>query len=155
VTSPSSYRRRIPAAIIALAGFAIALYLGLDQLGVVAQAWEPFFGSGTFVVLHSSLARLLPVPDALVGAAAYLVEFVLELWGDEWRWRSRPLLTTVNQGLVTLMAVGSLGLVAAQGLVFHAWCTLCLASAVCSFVVFGLSVEEMLALTRHVVRANL
>jgi len=59
--------------VLALTGFAVAGYLALDQLGVVV-VWEPFFGQGTQAVLHSSLSQSLPVPDAAVGALAYLGE---------------------------------------------------------------------------------
>ncbi len=154
VTTPSSLRRRLPAALVAVAGFGTAVYLGLYQDGSLRSVWEPLFGTGSAAVLHSSLARALPVPDAFLGALAYLVEFVLELWGDESRWQSRPLLTGANMALVAAMALGSLGLVAAQGLVFRAWCTLCLVSACCSFAIFGLAWPEMRAMVTRVARTG-
>lgn len=64
---------------LALAGLAIAVYLTLYQLGIVPTVWEPFFGEGSRKVLHSPISRLLPIPDASLGAVGYLVE----------RWRGR------------------------------------------------------------------
>ncbi len=151
--SPSSFDRRLPAALVALAGCAIATYLGLYQAGVFDRVWEPFFGAGSVAILHSTVARMLPIPDALLGAVAYLVEFVLELWGDEERWRRRTLLTAVNMALVVAMGLGSVGLVAAQGLLFHAWCTLCLASACCSFAIVALSYDEIRAVVERLLDA--
>ena len=71
--SPSDSSERLPILARALLGFTIALYLSLCQLGLFADVWEPFFRDGTRIILHSSIARLLPVPDASLGAAAYLL----------------------------------------------------------------------------------
>ena len=140
---PSSFDRRLPAAGLALAGAAIAGYLGGYQLGWWRTVWEPFFNTGSIVILHSSIARVLPVPDALLGAAAYLVELLLEMAGGPDRWRAQPWLTRVNMAMVLGMGVGSVGLVAAQAFVFRAWCTLCLVSAACSLAIVALSWPEI------------
>lgn len=150
--APSSFSRRVPAAAIAFAGCGIATYLGLYQAGWLENVWEPFFGHGTAAILHSSVARALPVPDALLGAGAYLVESVLELLGDEARWRSRSVLTALNMMLVLAMGLAGLALVAAQGLVFHAWCTLCLLSASCSLAILALGADEIVAVSKHLLR---
>lgn len=152
--TPSSFDRRLPAALVALFGCAVAAYLGFYQAGLVRHVWEPFFGDGSARILGSSVARLLPVPDALIGAAAYFVEFVLELVGDETRARSRPLLTALNVVLVVGMAVASLGLIAAQGFVFDAWCTLCLVSACCSFAVAALGYPEIRVIVEALLHAS-
>jgi uncharacterized membrane protein len=133
------------AALLALTGVVIAAYLGGYQVGWWHRVWDPFFGEMSTRVLRSGLSRTLPVPDAWVGAAAYLVEAVLELSGGPLRWREQPRLTAANIGLVVLMGVGSVGLVAAQALVIHAWCTLCLASAGISFMIVALSRHEIRA----------
>ncbi|MGH7875641.1 MAG: hypothetical protein ACREQO_25900 [Candidatus Binatia bacterium] len=57
-----------------LVGFGIALYLFLYQLGLFLNVWEPFFGNGSRKVLQSHLTRVLPVPDAALGALGYLIE---------------------------------------------------------------------------------
>lgn len=149
---PSSFPRRAAAALLALAGFLIAGYLGGYQVGWWDRVWDPFFGEMSTRVLGSGLSRALPVPDAWIGAAAYLLEAVLELSGGSLRWQEHPWLTAANMGLVLLMGLGSIGLVAAQALVIHAWCTLCLASAAISFLIVTLSAEEMLAVARTLER---
>jgi hypothetical protein len=63
------------------AGFAIAAYLTLFQLGVLHMVWEPFFGDGSRTVLTSRISRLLPVPDAALAAAGYLLDAVAGLVG--------------------------------------------------------------------------
>jgi hypothetical protein len=56
------------------------------------------------------------------------------------------------------LAVGPLGavsilLVIAQPVLFDAWCTLCLGSAVVSLVMIGPAMDELLASLQHVKRA--
>ncbi|MFN8521445.1 MAG: hypothetical protein U0667_19150, partial [Chloroflexota bacterium] len=55
-----SHRRRVVG--LALVGAGIASYLTLYQAGLIRQVWEPFFGDGSQVVLHSWVSRTLPVP---------------------------------------------------------------------------------------------
>ena len=148
--SPSRWSRRLPVTAAALLGFAIALYLTLYQLDVVGRVWEPFFGQGSKVILReSSIAHLLPVPDASLGAALYLFEVVLSLLGGQERWRSSPWLVLLLGLAAGSMALGSLGLVACQPVLFHHFCTLCLASAGCSFLVAVLEWDEVRATLRY------
>ena len=112
--------RRTLIAGLALAGLAIAVYLTLYQLGIVPTVWEPFFGDGSRKVLHSPISRLLPVPDASLGAVGYLVEIVTGLTPK----------TVLVFGLVAAaMALFGLLLAAVQAFWLRAGCTLCLASA--------------------------
>jgi uncharacterized membrane protein len=121
-------------------GLCTSLRLGLHQLGVLGAPWEPFFGSGTERVLHSSFSRALPVPDALLGAFAYAVEGVLLLICS--RSRSRGWQLAYGTSAIGMALVGG-ALVAMQAAVVHAWCTLCLASAALSFGVFVLALPKM------------
>src|SRR6185503_3084695 len=73
----SRWPQRSILVLLALVGFGVSLYLSLYQLGVFSTVWEPFFGDGSRRVLHSELTRVLPVPDASLGAAVYLIEAVL------------------------------------------------------------------------------
>jgi hypothetical protein len=79
--NPSAWAERLPIAGVAVVGFAIAAYLTLFQLGVLDRVWEPFFGDGSRTVLTSGVSRLLPVPDAALGAAGYLLDAVAGLVG--------------------------------------------------------------------------
>ena len=116
---------------VALAGFAIATYLTLFQLGVLTSVWEPFFGDGSRTVLTSGISRLLPVPDAALGAAGYLLDRLRAVGGAR-RWRRMPWIVLVFGVAVGPLGVTSVLLVIAQPVLYHAFCTLCLASAVIS-----------------------
>jgi uncharacterized membrane protein len=130
-------------------GFAIATYLALYQSGVFPGVWEPFFGRGSEVILHSWVSRLLPVPDAALGAAAYLAEAVASVVGGPDRWRSRPGAVLVYGGLSGLLGLVGLTLLVCQPLVFGAWCTLCLASAAISVTLAILASGEVRAAVRQ------
>jgi hypothetical protein len=150
--NPSRWSKRLVIAAAAGVGFLIALYLALYQWGVFGSVWDPFFhdptgqwpnGSGR--ILHSAVSRLLPVPDAFLGALAYAGEIILELSGGRNRWRRRPWIVFLFALVVIGMGLGSLLLVIAQGAIFHAWCFLCLCSAGISLLIFEPALQEPLA----------
>jgi uncharacterized membrane protein len=128
-------------AVLAVVGCGISLYLAAYQLRLLDAVWDPFFGSGSERVLTSPVSRLLPVPDALVGAVAYAVEAVLA-----------ALLAVgigsadVVSGLLVLVACAGalvgIGLAVSQPLIAEAFCSLCLASTVISVVLAGGAVRE-------------
>jgi hypothetical protein len=133
-------------------GAAIASYLTAYQLGLIARVWEPFFGDGSRVVLTSTVSRLLPVPDAALGALGYVLDAVTGAIGGRDRWRTWPFIV-IGFGV----AVGPLGavsvlLVILQPVLLDAWCTLCLASAVISIVMIGPALDEVLASLQHLRR---
>jgi hypothetical protein len=151
--NPSSWRQRLPVGALALAGFLIAGYLALYQVGVVTSVWEPFFGNGSTVILRQSgIACLLPVSDAALGACAYLAEFLIDLVGGEDRWSSAPwavlLLGLVAAGLGATGVV----LVICQPILFHAFCTLCLGTAACSLLIVLTAADEVLTAVQHLRR---
>ena len=143
--NPSHRAERGVVAVVAMIGCAIAIYLTLDQVGAVAAVWEPFFGHGAEAVLHSSVAQLLPVPDASLGALAYAAEVALLLLGDDARWRTAPWLVLAYGVVAVGLGLVSIVLVCLQAFVFHAWCTLCLTSAAISIVLMVPAVRECLA----------
>ena len=150
--NPSAWGERLPIAGVALVGFAIAGYLALYQWGLFAGVWEPFFGDGSRQILHSSVSRLLPIPDAALGALGYLVDAVAGVVGPRDRWRRMPWIV-----LLLGLAVGPLGavsitLVILQPALFGAYCTLCLASAVISVAMIGPAMDEVLASLQHLRR---
>jgi uncharacterized membrane protein len=143
---PSRWAHRLPSAALALAGAAIASYLAAFQLDLLPSVWDPVFGEGSRRVLHSSFSKALPVPDALVGGLSYGVEILLDLaGGGRDRWRRRPRLVLAFGAVVAGAAAVSAGLVVLQAAVFHAFCTLCLASAALAFVIAGLAAAEVRA----------
>ncbi len=149
---PSSWAQRIPIVLVALLGFAIAGYLALCQAGL-ARPWDPVFGSAsTARVLDSWVSRLLPVSDAALGAFGYLLDAVTGIIGGRGRWRTMPWLVILFGIFVGPLGAVSITLVILQGAVFHAWCTLCLASAVISVLMIGPAMDEVLASLQHVRR---
>jgi uncharacterized membrane protein len=148
--NPSEWRFRIPILILALAGFCIAIYLAFYQWGIVKTVWEPFFKNGSERVLHSFVSRLLPVPDAFLGALGYLADLTTGLIGGSTRWRTMPRMVLVYGLTVCLVGATALGLALLQPLLFHAGCTLCLASTLISICIVWLARHEVWASFRHI-----
>lgn len=152
--NPATWAQRVPIVVLAFIGFGIATYLSLYQLDYIDTVWEPFFGDGSITILNSKISHLLPIPDAALGAFGYLVDAVAGLIGGTSRWRRMPWIV-----IVFGLAVGPLGfisvmLVVFQPVLFSAWCTLCLASAIISIVMIGPAMDEMLASLQYIQRAK-
>lgn len=133
---------------------AIASYLGLFQIGVVHHVWEPFFGDGSCVVLSSKLSRVLPIPDAWLGALGYLLDAVTGLIGGRERWRTMPWIVILFGIAVGPLGLVSIALVMAQPLVVGAWCTLCLVTAFISVLMIGPAMDEVLASLQYLRRIH-
>lgn len=141
-TRLSAWRRRILVIVLSLMGLATATTLALFQAGVSGAVWEPFFGDGSRRVLTSSFSEALPIPDASLGAAAYLLEAVLESIGGTDRWRERPWIVAAAGAVAVGLGSAALGLIATQALVVGAFCTLCLCSAAISLLVASFTAAE-------------
>jgi len=148
-SEPSDWRHRVPVILLSLAGFATAAILTLFQLGLLDTVWEPFFGDGSRRVLTSSLSTALPVPDASLGAAAYLTEAVLEALGGRGRWRGHPWVVLAAGAVAAGLGLAALGLIAAQVFFVRDFCTLCLTSAAISLLIAGLVAPEVRAALRR------
>lgn len=143
--NPSKWSQRIPIIILALIGTGIATYLSLYQLGINQSVWEPFFGDGSITILNSSISHILPIPDALLGAFAYLVDAVTGIIGGKRRWKTLPWMVILFGIAVGPLGLVSILLVVLQPVLFDSWCTLCLASAVVSVLMIGPAMDELLA----------
>jgi uncharacterized membrane protein len=98
------------------------------------------------------VSRLLPVPDALLGAFGYFVETLLACIGGSSRWRSQPWIV-ISYGLVLAgLASVSILLVIFQVAYLHAFCTLCLGSAAISVIAAVFGAKEVLASRRYLLR---
>lgn len=153
--TPSAWRTRVPVIILAAIGCLVAITLAAYELGVTQAVWDPLFGSASSErVLTSPLSHALPIPDAALGAIAYLVELVLTALGGTDRWHRRPHLVLVFGLVVAALGVTGVVLILDQLFLVHAFCTLCLSSAVISFINVALARDEVLAsldviLSRH------
>ncbi|MEO6906001.1 MAG: vitamin K epoxide reductase family protein [Ginsengibacter sp.] len=152
-SNPSSWSKRMPLLILAAIGFLIALYLGLYQLHIFQTVWEPFFGNGTDAVVKSSFSRSLPIPDGLIGAFGYLCDIVLVSIGDSTRWKTKPWAVILYSILVGIMGLVSILLLILQPVVLHAWCTLCLVSAVLSLSMVIPAMQELSA-SLHLIKTK-
>lgn len=150
--NPSAWSERVPIVVLALVGFAIAMYLALYQLDILSTVWEPFFGDGSRTILNSRISHLLPIPDALLGAFGYLADAVTGAIGRRERWRTMPWIVILFGLAVGPLGIVSIALVVSQPVVLDAWCTLCLASAVVSLAMIGPAMDELLASLQHVKR---
>lgn len=144
-TNPSAWSERIPIIVLAVVGVAIATYLSLFQFGVIGAVWEPFFGNGSRKILNSRISHILPIPDAALGASSYLIDAVTGAIGGRERWRTRPWVVVVFGLAVGPLGAISILLVILQPVLYSAWCTLCLLSAVVSLGMIGPAMDEMLA----------
>ena len=143
--SPSRWQIRGPVVALATLGFAIAAYLSAYQLGIVTRVWEPFFGLGSKTVLHSFLSRLLPVPDAVIGALGYTAEIAAGLIGGRTRYRDQRWIVLIYGAIIFGLALAAIALTCVQLFVLHAACTLCFCSAAISLAVAVLGRHEVMA----------
>lgn len=152
--NPASWSQRWPILILALIGFLIATYLALYQLEVFKNVWEPFFGDGSVRILNSYISHALPVPDAALGAFGYLTDAVAAIIGNERRWRTMPWIVVLFGIAVGPLGFVSVMLVVFQPVLFDAWCTLCLITAVISVVMIGPAMDEVLASLQYLKRVK-
>lgn len=144
--NPSAWRERWPLLALATIGLLAALYTALSQLGVVGAMVDPFFGSASsYAVTHSTISRLLPVPDGVLGVVGYCCDLLFGALGGERRWRTRPWVVLLFALVILALGVVSLALTILQGAVIGSWCTVCLISAAVSTLILGLGIGETLA----------
>jgi uncharacterized membrane protein len=140
--SPSAWSHRLPVIVLALIGCGVASYLALFQVHVTSSVWDPLLGSASS---EKVLTWARPVPDALLGALAYLLEALLTAVGGEHRWRTNPRLVLLFGVVLAGLAATSLVLILIQLLLVQAACSLCLLSAAISFINAWLGHPEVLA----------
>lgn len=146
--NPSAWSQRIPICVLAAVAMVISTYLALYQWRLIDAVWDPVFGSAaTEGVLDSGVShrmqRWFGVPDAALGAIAYLGDAVFGLAGSTERWRSRPWLVIVfGIDVIPLGGVSAL-LVFVQAAVLGQWCFLCLVTAAISLVLVYWAYDEV------------
>lgn len=152
--NPSSWPQRAPIIALALVGFFLSRQMAAFQLGHVATLTDPFFGMGTERVLTSDVSRAFPIPDAGLGAFAYMVEFLMGFMGDKRRWRTMPWMVMFFGILVVPLGIVSITLIVLQPLAVGAWCTPCLVAAAAMLVMITLTLDEVVAMLQFLVEAR-
>ncbi len=125
-----------------------------SQFDVIDAVWEPFFGDGSRKILTSRVSHVLPIPDAALGAFGYLLDAVTGVVGGQQRWRAMPWIVIIFGIAVGPLGMVSVMLVVFQPVLFDAFCTLCLASALISVAMIGPAMDELLASLQHLKRAR-
>lgn len=145
--NPSSWRQRVTIALIATGALFPAIYMGLYQWRLIDTAWDPVFGPQTMAVLDSdvshTMSRYIRIPDAILGALAYLGDILFALAGSTRRWQFRPWLVLLFGLDVIPLGIVSAVLVVLQGAVVGSWCFLCLITATVSLVLVVLAYDEV------------
>jgi len=145
--NPSSWRQRIPICVLAGIGFLVATYMALYQWRLIGGVWDPVFGEQSERVLDSGVSETMRgwfgIPDAALGAIAYLGDLVYGLAGSKRRWQYRPWMVVLFGIDVIPLGIVSAVLVVLQGAVVGAWCFLCLVTAVISLVLVVMAYDEV------------
>jgi hypothetical protein len=145
--NPSAWSQRIPICALAAGGFVISAWMALYQWRLVESVWDPVFGAQTQRVLDSDVShrmqRWFGMPDAALGAIAYLGDVVFGLAGSTRRWQYRPWLVVLfGIDVIPLGGVSAL-LVLVQTTVLGEWCFLCLVTAGISLVLVYWAYDEV------------
>jgi hypothetical protein len=145
--NPSAWRQRVPLCILAGVAFFIAAYMALYQWRLVDSVWDPVFGDQSQRVLDSEVSetmrRWLGMPDAALGAIAYLGDAIYGLAGSTRRWQYRPWMTILFGIDVIPLGIVSSVLVVLQGSVVGYWCFLCLVTAAISLLLVYWAYDEV------------
>lgn len=145
--NPAAWSQRIPIVVLSLVGFAIASWMALYQWRLIDGIWDPVFGAGSQTVLDSDVShtmrRWLGIPDAALGALAYLGDAIYGLAGGTRRWQYRPWMVVLFGIDVIPLGIVSAILVVLQGFAVGAWCLPCLVTAGISLVLVAMAFDEV------------
>ena len=152
--NPSSWSQRAPIIALALVGFFLSRQMAAFELQHIGSLADPFFGLGTQRVLTSDVSRAFPIPDAGLGAVAYMIEFLMGFMGDKARWRTMPWMVTFFGILVVPLGIVSVTLIILQPLAVGAWCTPCLIAAAAMVAMIALTLDEVVAMAQFLVQVR-
>ena len=106
-------------------------------------------GTESRLVLESDVALMMHhwfgVPDAALGALAYLGDAIFGLAGSTRRWQYRPWLVILFGIDVIPLGIVSAILVFCQATIVGNWCLLCLITAVISLILVVMAYDEVYA----------
>ncbi len=143
--SPSSWMQRIPIIFLAFIGLYVSRYLAAYQLGHIGNAWDPYFGNGTEIIITSEISKAWPVPDAGLGAVTYVLEILTGIIGGRNRWRTMPWLVILFGVMIVPLGAVSIFFIIIQPILIGTWCTLCLVAAAAMLIQIPYSVDELIA----------
>lgn len=143
--NPSAWKHRIPTVGLALLCSCFARYMAAYQLGYITTMWDPFFSHGTMDVITSPVSHSFPVSDAGLGALCYTLEMLLGWQGGVRRFATMPWLVFSFAFLIIPVGIVSTVLIILQPIVVGAWCSWCLATAVCMLAMILLTAGEFAA----------
>ena len=152
---PSTWAQRLPIIALGLFGFLIARYLAAYQMGHVDSIWDPFFPglaagrNGTESIITSDVSKAWPVPDAGLGAVAYMLEVLMGAMGDKRRWRTMPWMVTFFGILVVPLGVVSIYFIVIQPIQIGTWCALCLLAAAAMLAMIPFALDELVAMGQY------
>lgn len=156
--NPSAWSQRIPICLLATVAFLISTYMALYQWRLVDDVWDPVFGGQSRAVLDSDLSHQMRgwigIPDAALGALAYLGDVLFGLAGSTRRWQDRPWMVVLFGLDVIPLGIVSALLVVAQGAVVGAWCFLCLVTAAISLALVALAYDEVWSSVQYLRRVR-
>ena len=157
--SPSSWPQRLPMIMLGFFGFLIARYLAAYQLGHIDSVWDPFFGSptaenGTEYIITSSVSQAFPIPDAGLGATAYMIEALMGAMGSAKRWRTMPWMVTFFFILVVPLGAVSIFFIIIQPIMIGTYCTLCLIQAFAMLLMIPIALDEVVAMGQYMARSR-
>lgn len=145
--NPSSWSQRIPLCILAGIAFLMATHMTLYQWRLIDNVYDPVFGDQSKNVLDSDVAKRMHswfgIPDAGLGALAYLGDAIFGLAGSTRRWQYRPWMVILFGIDVIPLGIVSVILVVLQGTVVGQWCFLCLCTAVISLILVYMAYDEV------------
>ena len=145
--NPSAWKQRVPICLLAGVAFMMSVYMALYQWRLISSVWDPVFGGQSRAVLDSDVSEQIRswigIPDAALGALAYLGDLIFGLAGSTRRWQYRPWLVVLFGIDVIPLGIVSAVLVVLQGTVVGAWCFLCLITAGISLALVFLAYDEV------------
>lgn len=145
--NPSTWSQRLPICILAFIAFLMAGHMALYQWRLIDTVWDPIFGEQSRRVLDSNVAAMMHgwfgIPDAALGALAYLGDAIFGLAGSTRRWQYRPWMVILFGIDVIPLGLVSAILVFCQATIVGNWCFLCLVTAVISLILVYMAYDEV------------
>lgn len=158
---PSTAAQRFPIVVMGLLGLLISRHLTAYQFGHIDYAWEPFFAgsmtdpkNGTEEIITSHISEAWPIPDAGLGAVAYLLEILMAVMGTRDRWRTMPWMVMGLAILVVPLGIISIYFIIIQPVLLGTWSTLALGAALAMLVMIPFMLDEVIAMFQFLVWAK-